>query len=41
VGRSTIPRKRRPSMDKETCWELAAKAQHIVDVETFYNTKKK
>jgi hypothetical protein len=26
-------------MDKETCWELAAKAQHIVDVQTFYNTK--
>jgi len=36
--RSTVPRKRRrPSMDKETCWELVAKDQHIVDAETLYN----
>ncbi len=24
-------------MDKETCWELVAKDQHIVDAETLYN----
>ncbi len=24
-------------MDKETCWELVAKAQHIVDAKTLSN----
>jgi hypothetical protein len=37
-GRSIFPRKRRRlSMDKETCWELAAEAQNIVNAETLYN----
>jgi hypothetical protein len=26
-------------LDKETCWELVTKIQHIIDVETFYNTE--
>jgi hypothetical protein len=26
-------------VDKETCWELVAKVQHIVDVQTLYNTR--
>jgi hypothetical protein len=24
-------------LDKKTCWELAAEAQHIINVKTFYN----
>lgn len=29
----------RPNVGKDTCWELVAKVQYMVDVETFYDTK--
>ncbi len=37
-GSSVVTRKRRRFvLDKKTCWDLVVEAQHIINVEIFYN----